>query len=76
MQAGLSLCLSHIHVPHCWKSCVAAQIILNLDQWFRRYGNRLLFSILSSGSHFVQRSGVVCRILVVRIRRNICEKLF
>ena len=29
-QAGLSICWSHIHVPHCWKSYVMAQMTVSL----------------------------------------------
>ena len=33
MQAGLSLCW--VHIPHCWKSCVAAQVIYTQVLIFR-----------------------------------------
>ena len=39
------------------------EIILNLDQWFRRYRLKI-FLIWSSGSPFVQQSGTICAILV------------
>ena len=49
------------------------EIILNLDQWFRRKSCLKIFLIWSSGSHFVQQSGTICEILVDGIMRNICE---
>ena len=46
------------------------EIILNLDQWFRRKGRLNIFVIWSSGSPFVQQSGTICEILVEGIMRN------
>ena len=51
-------------------------IILNLDQWFRRCFFLKIFLIWSSGGPFVQRSGSICAILVEGIMRNNFEKLF
>ena len=47
-QAGLSLCWSYI--PHCWKSHVAVQIILNKFQSFAKNHQCLL--LLSSPDYF------------------------
>ena len=52
------------------------EIILNLDQWFRRESFLKVFLICSSGSPFVQRSGTICAILVEGIMRNNSVKLF
>ena len=52
------------------------EIILNLDQWFRRKCCLNVFLILSSGSPFVQQSVTVCAILVEGIMRNNSVKLF
>ena len=52
------------------------EIILNLDQWIRRRCHLKIFLIYSSGSHFVQRSGTICAILVEGIMRKISVKLF
>ena len=49
------------------------EIILNLDQWFRR---KCLFLIWSYGSPFVQRSVTNCAILAEGIKRNNSVKLF
>ena len=49
------------------KSC---EIILNLDQWFRRKCVFKIFLIWSSGSPFVQWRGTICAILVEGIKRN------
>ena len=46
------------------------EIILNLDQWFRRKCSLNVFLIWSSGSPFVQRSGTICAISVEGIMRN------
>ena len=46
------------------------EIILNLDQWFRRKCSLKVFLIWSSGSPFVQRSVTICAILVGGIKRN------
>ena len=40
------------------------EIILNLDQWFRRKCRLKVFLIWSAGSPFVQRSVTICAILV------------
>ena len=42
----------------------SCEIILNLDQWFRRKCSLKVFLIWSSGSPFVQRSIIICAILV------------
>ena len=52
------------------------EIILNLDQWFKRRCYLKIFIIWSSGGPFVQRSGTVCAILVEGIMRNNSVKLF
>ena len=52
------------------------EIILNLDQWFRRRSCFKIFLIWSSGSPFAQRSGTICAILVEGIMRNNPVKLF
>ena len=52
------------------------EIILNLDQWFRRECCLKVFLICSSGSPFVQRSGTICAFLVEGIMRNNSVKLF
>ena len=52
------------------------EIILNLDQWFRRRCLLNLFLIWSSGGPFVQRSRTICAILVEGIKRNNSVKLF
>ena len=46
------------------------EIILLLDQWFRRKCHLKVFLIWSSGSLFVQRSVTICAILVEGIMRN------
>ena len=46
------------------------EIILNLDQWFKRRWRLKIFLFWSSGSPFVQRSGSICAILVEGIMRN------
>ena len=51
------------------------QIIFNLDQWLRRCLLKIFF-IWSSGSPFVQRSGIICAILVEGIKKNNSMKLF
>ena len=51
------------------------EIILNLDQWFRRCRLKI-FLIWSSGSPFVQWSDTICAILVKGIMRNNALKLF
>ena len=52
------------------------EIILNLDQWFRRKWRLKVFLIWSSGSPFVQRGITICAILVNGIMRNNSMKLF
>ena len=52
------------------------EIILNLDQWFRRKCHLKVFLIWISGSPFVQRSITICAILVEGIMRNNSVKLF
>ena len=47
------------------------EIILNLDQWFRRRSCLKIFLIWSSDSPFVQQNGTICAILVEGIMRNI-----
>ena len=50
------------------------EIILNLDQWFRRRCRLKIFHIWSSGSPFVQRRGTICAILVTRpYEEQFCE---
>ena len=51
------------------------EIILNLDQWFRRYHLKT-FLISGSGRPFIQRSKTICVILVEVIIRNNSVKLF
>ena len=50
--------------------------ILNLDKWFRRKCCLNIFLIWSSGSPFVQWSGIICFILVEGVMRNNSVKLF
>ena len=52
------------------------EIILNLNQWFRRKCPLKVFLIWSFGSHFVQRSMTICAILVEGIQRNNSVKKF
>ena len=52
------------------------EIILNLDQWFRRKCPLKAFLIWSSGSPFVQQSVTICAVLVEGIKRNNFLKLF
>ena len=51
------------------------EIILSLDQWFRRCRLKI-FLIWSSGGPFVQRSRTICAILVECIMGNNSVKLF
>ena len=51
------------------------EIILNLDQWFRRCLLKI-FLTWNSGCPFVQRSGTICAILVEGIMRNNSVNLF
>ena len=46
------------------------EIILNLDQWFRRRCYLKVFLIWSSGSPFVNQSKTICAILEEGIMRN------
>ena len=46
------------------------EIILNLDQWFRKKCRLKVILIWISGSPFVQRSVTICAILVKGIMRN------
>ena len=59
--------------PHEEQSC---EIILNLDQQFRRKYCLKVFLIWSSGSPFVQRSVTIGAIFVEGIMRNNSVKLF
>ena len=52
------------------------EIILNLDQWFRRKGRLKIFLIYSSGGPFVLWSRTLCAILEAGIMRNISVELF
>ena len=52
------------------------EIILNLDQSFRRRYCLKIILIWSSGGPFVERSGTICAILVDGFMRNNSEKLF
>ena len=52
------------------------EIILNLDQWFKKRCRLKIFLICSSFSPFVQLSGTICAILVWGIMRNNSVKLF
>ena len=45
------------------------EIILNLDQWVRRYRLKI-FLVWSSGGAFVQQSRTICAILAEGIKRN------
>ena len=51
------------------------EIILNLDQWFRRRCHLNIFLIWSFGRFFVQQSRTICEILVEGIMRNNSVKL-
>ena len=52
------------------------EIILNLDQWFRRRCHLKMFLIWSSVSPFVQQSRTICAIMVEGIKWNNSVKLF
>ena len=52
------------------------EIILNLDQWFRRKFPLKIFLIYSSGSPIVWQSRTICEILIEGIMRYISVKLF
>ena len=51
------------------------EIILNMDQWFRRCLLKI-FLIWSSGGHFVQWSKTICAILVEGSIRNNSMNIF
>ena len=51
------------------------EIILNLNQWFRRCPLKI-FLIYKSGGSFVQWRGTICAILVAGTIRNNSVKLF
>ena len=50
------------------------EIIMNLDQWFRRKCHLKIFLIYSSGGPFVQQIGTICAILVEGSMRSISVK--
>ena len=52
------------------------EILLNLDQWFRRNCPSKVFLIWISGSHFVRHSVNISAILLEGIMRNNSVKLF
>ena len=52
------------------------EMILNLDQLFRRRCHLKIFLICSSGGPLFQRSSTICAILVDGIMRNNSLKLF
>ena len=52
------------------------EIILNLDQLFRRRCLLKIFLIWSSGDPFVQWRGTICAMLAEGIKRNNSVKLF
>ena len=52
------------------------EIILNLDQWFRRRYNLNIFLIWCSGGPFVQQSRTICANLVEGIMKNNSVKSF
>ena len=52
------------------------EMILNLDQWFRRRCLLKIFNIWSSGNHFVRQRGSICAILVDGIKRKNSVNLF
>ena len=54
----------------------SCEIILNLDQWFRRKCCLKVFLIWSSCSPFIQQSVTICAILFEGIKRNNYVKLF
>ena len=61
------------HLCNCGRGHLEKQfceIILNLDQWFRRKCCLKVFLIWSSGSPVVQQSVTICAILVEGIMRN------
>ena len=52
------------------------EIILNLDQWFRRICCLKTFLIWSSRGPFVRQSGTICAVLVGDITKNNSVKIF
>ena len=52
------------------------EIILNLDQLFRKRGNLKIFFIYSSGGLCVQYFRTICAIMVVGLMRNISVKQY
>ena len=52
------------------------EIILNLDQWFRRKCPLKIFLIWISGSPSVHGSGIIYAIMIEGIMRNNSVKLF
>ena len=52
------------------------EIILNLDQWFRRRCLLKIFLIWSSDGPFIQQSGTIRAILLEGINRNNSVELF
>ena len=52
------------------------EVILNLDQWFRRRCILKIFLILSSGGPSLQWNGTICAIWVEGIMRNNSVKFF
>ena len=66
---------------HLWNFCrrhheeKLCEIILNLDQWFRRRCHLNIFLISRFGRSFVQQSRTICEILVEGIMRNNSVKL-
>ena len=65
--------LCNFERSHEERSC---EIILNLDQWFRRKCRLKVFYTWSTGSHFVQRSITICAILREGIMMNNSVNLF
>ena len=54
----------------------SCEIILNLDQWFRKKCRLKVFLIWNSGSPYLQWSVTICAILVKGIKTNNSVKLF
>ena len=54
----------------------SCEIILNLDQKFRKKCHSKVFLILSSGGPFVQWNGTNCAILIEGLMRNNSVKIF
>ena len=55
---------------------IFCEILLNLDQWFRRRCRLYIFLIWSFGGSFLQQSRTILEILVEGIMRNNSVKLF